>query len=93
LTSRAEGSRIFAALGSDRVAGGLGGVLAAGRGSPPEGAVGKLVDVPAGVLFEAMVVPALRTVLALPYSSLSWENSFRFRLSATAWKPTLYRLF
>jgi hypothetical protein len=34
---------------------------------------------------------ALWTMLALPYSSLSWENSFGFRLSATDWKPTLYR--
>ena len=75
------------------VPGGLGEVPASRRGGPPEGGWGELFDLPPWVLFEPMVVPTFWTVLALPYSSLSWENSFRFRLSATAWKPTLYRLF
>ena len=44
---------------SDGVAGRFGGVLAAGWGGPPEGAVGKLIDVPPGVLLEPMVATAL----------------------------------
>jgi len=47
----------------DRVPGGLGGVLTAGWGGPPEGTVRELVDVPAGVLLEPMVVAALRTAI------------------------------
>ena len=45
----------------DRVAGGFGVVAAPGRCGPPEGPVGKLLDVPLGVLLEAMVMTALRT--------------------------------
>jgi len=48
----------------DGVAGGFGVVAAPGWGGPPEGAVGELVDLPFGVLFEAMVVTALRTGIA-----------------------------
>ena len=44
--------------GSDGVAGGFGVVAAPGRGGPAEGAVGELVDVPAGVLLEPVVVAA-----------------------------------
>ena len=44
----------------DRIPGGFGVVGAAGRGGPAEGAVGKLVDLPLGVLLEPMVVTALR---------------------------------
>jgi hypothetical protein len=43
------------------------------------------------MLLEPVVVTALRTVLALPFNSLSWENSFRLRLPATDWELTLYR--
>ena len=42
----------------DGVAGGFGGVGAPGWGGPPEGAVGKLVHCPFGVLLEAVVVAA-----------------------------------
>ena len=53
-----------AVLGSsDGVAGGLGGVLPSGWGGPAEGAVGELVEVPPGVLFEPMVVAALRSAI------------------------------
>ena len=45
----------------DGVPGGFGDVLAPGRDGPAEGAVGKLIDVPPGVLLEPVVVPALRT--------------------------------
>ena len=48
------------APGLDRVAGGFGGVGPPGWGRPPEGAVGKLVDLPPGVLLEPVVVTALR---------------------------------
>src|SRR6185312_17385746 len=49
---------------SDGVAGGFGGVSAPGWGGPAEGAVGELVDSPLGVLFEAVVVAALRAGVA-----------------------------
>src|SRR2546421_11076361 len=45
----------------DGVFGGLGGVLAPARGGPGEAAVRMLLDVPAGVLLELMLVTALRT--------------------------------
>ena len=48
---------------SDRMAGGFGGVLAAGGSSPPDGAVGQLIDVPPRVLLDPMVVPALRVAI------------------------------
>jgi len=47
-------------LKSDGVPGGFGGVGAPGRGGPPEGAVGELVDRPVRVLLEPVVVAALR---------------------------------
>src|SRR6266571_7307896 len=47
----------------DGVPGGFGVVAAAGRGSPAEGTVGELADLPAGVLLEAVVVPALRAAI------------------------------
>jgi len=75
----------------DGVPGGFGVVGAPGWGGPAERPVGQLVDLPAGLLLEPVVVSALRTVLALPYNSLSWENSFGFRLSATDWKLTPYQ--
>jgi hypothetical protein len=43
----------------DGIAGGFLGVLAAGRGGPPDVPVGQLVDPPPGVLFDPMVVAAL----------------------------------
>src|SRR5215813_476664 len=49
---------------SDGVSGGFGGVGAAGRGGPAEGAVGKLIDLPPGVLLEPMVVSTLRAGVA-----------------------------
>src|SRR5690349_3580985 len=49
---------------SDGVFGGSGGVLAAARGGPGEGPVGVLFDVPAGVLLEPVLVPALRAGVA-----------------------------
>ena len=49
--------------GSDGVPGGFGGVGAAGRRGPPEGSVGKLVDLPPGLLLEPVVMPALRRVV------------------------------
>src|SRR5437868_9272634 len=48
----------------DRVPGWFGGVGAPGRGGPPEGPVGELVDLPLGVLLEAVVVAALRAGIA-----------------------------
>src|SRR5205807_233928 len=48
----------------DRVAGGFGAVAAAGRGGPPEGPVGELVDLPPGVLLEAMIMTAFRAGVA-----------------------------
>src|SRR5690349_8104843 len=51
-------------LGSYRIPGRLGVVLAAGRGGPAECSVGKLVDFPAGMLFESVVVPAFRVGVA-----------------------------
>ena len=42
---------------------GLSRVLTTGRGGPPECAVGELVDVPAGVLLEPVVVAALRAAV------------------------------
>ena len=50
--------------GLDRVAGGFGIVAAPGRGGPPEGAVGKLIDRPSGLLLEPVVMPAFRTRIA-----------------------------
>src|SRR5712691_8510620 len=47
----------------DGVAGGFGRVLASGWGCPSEGAVGELIDVPAGVLLEPVIVPALRAAI------------------------------
>src|SRR5207302_9259806 len=47
----------------DGVAGGFGVVGAPGRGGPPEGPVGELLDRPLGVLLEAMVVTALRAAI------------------------------
>ena len=46
-------------MGSDGVPGGFGGVGPPGRGDPAEGAVGKLVHSPPGVLLEPVVVAAL----------------------------------
>src|SRR2546429_3480971 len=48
----------------DRVPGWFGGVGAPGRGGPPEGPVGELVDLPLGVLLEPVVVAALRAGVA-----------------------------
>src|SRR6185437_1584639 len=48
----------------DGVAGGFGVVAAPGRGGPAEGAVGQLVDGPAGLLLEAVVMPTFRTPVA-----------------------------
>ncbi|HEX2818972.1 MAG TPA: hypothetical protein VHO07_02210, partial [Streptosporangiaceae bacterium] len=45
---------------SDRVASWFGVVLAAGRSGSPEGARGDLLDLPAGVLLEPVVVTAGR---------------------------------
>src|SRR5437868_6232043 len=45
------------------IPGGFGGVPATGRGGPPERAVGELVDCPARVLLEPMVLPALRAAV------------------------------
>ena len=55
--------------GSDGVAGGFCGVGSAGRGRPREGAVGKLVHSPLGVLFEPVVVTALRAGITQAGSS------------------------
>jgi hypothetical protein len=55
-----SGFRVFGLRRLDGVPGGFGGVGAAGRGGPPEGAVGELVHFPSGVLLEPVVVPALR---------------------------------
>ena len=49
---------------SDGVASGFGGEGPAGRGGPPEGAAGQLVDRPAGVLLEPVITPALRAAVA-----------------------------
>jgi hypothetical protein len=59
----------------DGVARGFGGVLAAGRGGPPEGAVGELVDLPAGVLLQPVVMPTLRQMAALGDIVVTWKNS------------------
>src|SRR5947209_17453941 len=48
----------------DRVPGGFGGVGPSGGRSPPEGPVGELFDLPAGVLFDPVVVSALRARVA-----------------------------
>src|SRR5579863_3770471 len=45
--------------GSDGVPGGFGGVLAAGGGGPPDDGRGQLLDCPAGVLLDPMIMPAL----------------------------------
>jgi hypothetical protein len=66
----------------DRVVGGGRGVGAAGWCPPFQDTGFWLLQPPAFGLFAPMVMPAERTVLALLYSSLSWEDSFRFRLSA-----------
>ena len=47
----------------NRVAGGFDDVLAAGWGGPSEGAAGELIDLPAGVLLEPVVVAALRSAI------------------------------
>src|SRR5438477_10190259 len=47
----------------DRVAGWFGVVGAPGRGGPPEGPVGELVDRPLRVLLELVVMPALRAAI------------------------------
>src|SRR5262249_29615486 len=47
-----------------RVPGRFGGVLPPGRGGPPEGPVAELVDLPARVLLEPVVTPALGTAVA-----------------------------
>src|SRR5580693_5081477 len=57
-------SRDRSACWSDGVARGLGGVLTAGRGGPAEGARGDLLDFPAGILLEPVLVPALRAAVA-----------------------------
>ena len=51
-------------LSLDGVPGGFGGVGAPGRGGPPEGAVGELVDRPFRVLLEPVVVAAFGTGIA-----------------------------
>src|SRR6516164_231326 len=48
----------------DRVPRGFGGVCAAGRGGPAEGAVGELLHLPLRVLLEPVVVPAFRAAVA-----------------------------
>src|SRR5207248_11546084 len=50
--------------GLDGVAGGFGGVGAAGWGGPAEGPVGELVDRPFRVLLEPMVVAAFGAAIA-----------------------------
>ena len=63
VAARASGSS-GSAPRLDRVARGFGVVGPAGRCGPSEGAVGELVDLPPGVLLEAVVVPALRAGVA-----------------------------
>ena len=63
VAARASGSS-GSAPRLDGVARGFGVVGSAGWGGPAEGAVGELVDVPPGVLFEPVVVPALRAGVA-----------------------------
>src|SRR6185437_10665816 len=48
----------------DGVPGGFGVVAASGRGGPAEGSVGELIDRPARLLLEAMVMPTFRTPVA-----------------------------
>ena len=55
--------------GSDGIAGGFGGVAAAGWRGPAEGTVRKLVDGPFRVLLEPVVVPALRPAITHAGSS------------------------
>src|SRR6476646_9346888 len=59
----------------DGVAGGFGVVAASGRGGPAEGAVGQLVDGPARLLLEAMVMTTLRAAVAQagPAACLVWH--------------------
>src|SRR6266700_2673182 len=47
----------------DGVPGGFGVVAAPGRRSPPEGAVGELVDRPPGLLLEPVIMTALRAAV------------------------------
>src|ERR1700733_12183206 len=54
-------SRDRSACWSYGVAGGFGGVLAAGRAGPAEGARGELLDFPPRILLEPVLMPALRT--------------------------------
>src|SRR5580692_11518075 len=67
------------------VAGGLGTVLAAGRGSPVQGHGGGLLDLPARVLLEAMVVPALRTAITFTRSSTCLVWSVMLEITLGSW--------
>src|SRR6185503_3086044 len=59
----------------DGVAGGFGVVAASGRGGPPERPVGQLVDRPARLLLEPVVMSALRAAVAQagPAARLVWR--------------------
>jgi hypothetical protein len=68
---------------SDRVPSGFGDVVASRWGSPPEGAVGELLDVPAGLLLEPVVMSALRTAItqARPPARLKRNIMFEVALA------------
>jgi hypothetical protein len=69
----------------DRVSGGFGGVGPPGRGGPPEGPVAKLVDVPAWMLLEPMVVPTLWTTVAQARPSPCFIGNVVLEVTGGGW--------
>src|SRR2546423_77808 len=75
----------FPGCGLYRVARRFGGVLPPGRGGPPERPVGKLVDVPAGVLLEPVVVPTFRAAVAQARPSACFVGGVMFEITPLGW--------
>jgi hypothetical protein len=69
----------------DRVPGGFSGVLPSGGGGPAEGSRGDLLDFPAGVLLEAMVVTAGRPAVARTGPAACLIGDVVFEVAVAGW--------
>jgi hypothetical protein len=65
----------------DGVPGGFGGVGAAGRGRPAEGPVGELVDGPARLLLEPVVMTTLRTAITQARPAARLKRNIMFEVA------------
>jgi len=72
---------------SDGIPGRLGVVAPPGRGRPPEGAVGELLDLPVGPLLEPMVMTALRTLMAFADTAVELGKQSAANDSSCEWRP------